>query len=173
MVAGRHEPARCGGFTYLGLLLAVMIIGLTLATVGEVWSTQARREREVQLLFVGDQYRRAIARYYADGQRYPHALADLLQDERFPQIHRQLRRLYPDPMTGRPDWQLLPAGDGGIMGVASSSDRKPIKVANFPAADTAFVDQDCYCAWQFVYRPRRGAHPRPPVPQPPAQSPGS
>jgi type II secretory pathway pseudopilin PulG len=172
MVGAGVAPARGRGFTYLGLLLVVLLIGLTLATVGEVWSTQARRERETQLLFVGDQYRRAIARYYADGRRYPQALADLLLDGRFPQVHRQLRRLYVDPMTGRDDWQLIPSGDGGIMGVASSSQQKPIKVANFPAADAAFVDQDCYCAWQFIYRPARGTHARPSL-VPPAPPPGT
>jgi type II secretory pathway pseudopilin PulG len=152
----------------MGLLFAVVIMGLALSTVGVMWSTQIRREREAQLLFVGDQYRRAIAHYYADGRRYPQALTDMLQDNRYPQIHRQLRRLYVDPMTGKADWQLVPAGDGGIMGVASSSQQKPIKVASFPIADAAFEGAECYCAWQFVYAPRRGA--RPHNAQPPAGS---
>ena len=151
----RRRATRVAGFTFIGLLLVVMLLGLALSTVGVVWSTQIRREREAQLLFVGEQYRRAIARYYADGGRYPAALADMLQDQRFPQVRRQLRKLYADPITGRADWQLIPAGDGGIMGVASSSQDKPIKVANFRHADAAFVGTECYCAWQFAYAPRR------------------
>ena len=164
MVGGQHGRRGIGGFTYLGLLLAVILLGMALASVGVVWSTQIRREREAQLLFVGDQYRLAIARYVADGGRYPASLAAMLQDERFPQVHRQLRRLYVDPMTGSADWDLLPAGDGGIMGVASRSQEKPIKVANFPPADAAFEGAECYCSWQFVYAPRRGLHLRPPTP---------
>jgi type II secretory pathway pseudopilin PulG len=165
MVAGRARRTEAG-FTYLGVLLAVMLLGMALATVGIVWSTQVRREREAQLLFVGDQYRRAIARYVADGGRYPASLAAMLQDARFPQVHRQLRKLYVDPMTGKADWDLLPAGDGGIMGVASRSQARPIKVADFSQADAAFEGAECYCAWQFVYAPRRFGRPLSVPPRP-------
>jgi len=139
------------GFTYLGLLFAVAILGITLATVGVVWSTQIRREREVQLLWVGDQYRSAIARYRTSGGQWPVALADLVEDSRFPVPRRHLRRLYPDPMTGQADWQLIMApGGAGIIGVASNSQAVPIKQTNFAAADAAFDQAQCYCDWKFV-----------------------
>ncbi len=53
------------GFTYLGLLAVVVLIGLLLAAAGEVASTAARREREAQLLWVGHEYRAAIGRYWS------------------------------------------------------------------------------------------------------------
>jgi type II secretory pathway pseudopilin PulG len=151
-----RKRAQCG-FTYLGLLFAVAVLGITLATVGVVWSTQARRQREAQLLWVGDQYRTAIARYRAYGGQLPLALTDLIEDPRVPLPRRFLRRLYPDPMTGQADWQLIMApGGAGIIGVASSSQDKPIKRANFSAADALFADALCYCDWKFVpsSRPR-------------------
>lgn len=164
------------GFTYIGLLFAVAIIGITLATVGVVWSTQGKREREAQLLFVGDQYRQAIGRYRAIGGAFPQSLESLVQDDRFPSARRYLRRLYPDPMTGKADWDLIRAQDGGIMGIASASKDKPIKVANFLQVDSAFEKAECYCDWKFIYVSRgvgrRRLLPGAPVPAPtPDQNP--
>jgi type II secretory pathway pseudopilin PulG len=150
----RRGQLRQAGFTYLGLLFAVAILGITLATIGVVWSTQLRRDREAELLFVGNQYRIAIGRYLMSGGTFPLALTDLLDDKRTPAPRRFLRRLYPDPMTGSADWQLISAPSGGIMGVASSSQGKPIKVAGFDQVDAAFEKAECYCDWKFAYAPR-------------------
>jgi type II secretory pathway pseudopilin PulG len=152
--AAEPSPGRERGFTYLGLLFAIAILGLALSTVGVVWSTQIRRDREVELLFVGDQIREAIGRYYAAGGVYPLQLSDLVQDQRVPEVRRFLRRVYPDPMTGNADWQLILGTGNGIIGVASSSQLKPIKVAQFPDADSDFEKKECYCDWKFVYAPR-------------------
>jgi type II secretory pathway pseudopilin PulG len=149
-------PRQQRGFTYLGLLVAVVILGLMLTVVNRVWSTTEQREREKQLLFVGHAYRMAIASFFASGHRFPSTLDELLKDERFPIPKRHLRRLYPDPMTGRADWTLVLTPDGqGIMGIASSSSAAPIKRRNFDSADVAFNDVDCYCFWQFIYYPNR------------------
>jgi type II secretory pathway pseudopilin PulG len=144
------------GFTYIGLLVAIVIMGLMLTLVGRVWSVSEQRERETQLLFAGDAIRMAIASYYASGHQYPLSLQDLVLDDRSPVPKRHLRRLYADPMaTDTADWTLVPAPDGmGVMGVASSSKLAPIKRKNFSPLDAAFEDSDCYCAWQFVYAPR-------------------
>lgn len=149
-----------GGFTYIGLLFAVAVLGITLATVGIVWSTQIRREKEFELLWIGDQYREAIGRYYAVGGQYPQDLSDLVEDKRFPLVRRYLRKLFPDPMTGQVDWQLIAAPGLGIMGVASSSQGKPIKVAGFGIRDTSFQDTECYCDWKFMYAGRVFRHRR-------------
>jgi type II secretory pathway pseudopilin PulG len=144
------------GFTYVGLLIAVVIMGLLLTVVGRVWKTTELRERETQLLWVGQQYRLAIASYYMSGRGFPRALEDLIQDERFPIPKHHLRRLYPDPMTGKADWTPVLTPDGqGIMGIASSYNGVPIKRKGFEVSDTAFEDADCYCTWQFIYMPRR------------------
>src|SRR6202047_4079916 len=117
------------GFTYLGLLFAVVIIGLMLTVVARVWRTTVQREREAQLLWAGHAYRMAISSYFALGYQYPTTLQDLVTDERFPVPKHHLRRLYVDPMTGHADWSLVltPSGQG-VMGVASSSQAKPIKL---------------------------------------------
>jgi type II secretory pathway pseudopilin PulG len=157
--------ARQRGFTYVGLLIAIVIMGLMLTVAGRVWSTTEQRERETQLLWVGHAYRMAIASYYASGHAYPATLQNLLLDDRSPVPVRHLRRLYPDPVTGAADWLLIPTpGGNGIMGVASSSQRVPIKRKSFEAVDHSFTDTECYCLWQFVYYPNRFNRfsPRPP-----------
>jgi type II secretory pathway pseudopilin PulG len=147
---------RTAGFTYIGLLIAVALLGIALAAAGTVWRTQAKREREQELLFVGGEFRAAIASYYRSGagRQYPQSLADLLEDNRFPEPKHHLRRLYADPMTGLADWTLIAAPSLGITGVASSSQGEPMKKDGFNQADGAFKDKDCYCDWQFVYTPR-------------------
>jgi type II secretory pathway pseudopilin PulG len=154
------------GFTYLGLLMAVAVMGLMLTIVARVWSTTEQREREIQLLFAGHQFRSAIAGYFAHRHHYPQTLQDLLGDQDSPLPQRYLRRLYLDPMTGTPEWQPIPAPGGGIMGVASTSKLMPIKHGNFEPADVSFNTADCYCAWQFVYVPRFTRRPAQTSPQP-------
>jgi type II secretory pathway pseudopilin PulG len=145
--------ARSGGFTYVGLLLAVAIMAAGLAAIGEIASTAAKRDREAELLFVGDQFARAINEYVAaspGAQQYPPTLQDLLADKRYPNIRRHLRRIYPDPMTGRTDWVLVRGPGGGIVGLHSQSLARPLKTASFPQGYESFNGATTYSAWQFV-----------------------
>src|SRR5215469_7562034 len=116
------------GYTYIGLLVSVVLLGMMLTMVARVWSTTEQRERETQLLWIGHAYRMAISSYYSMGHQYPLTLDVLLTDDRFPVPKHHLRQLYADPMTGKSDWTMImtPSGEG-IMGVASSSQSQPIK----------------------------------------------
>jgi type II secretory pathway pseudopilin PulG len=155
--------AREKGFTYLTVLFAVAFMGLGLAVAGQVWRTSLMRDREVELLYAGNQYRRAIERYYVSGlNQYPRALEDLLKDPRKPGTERYLRKLYADPMTGKREWGVVKAPDGGIMGVYSLSEDKPIKIANFAFANRDFAGAGKYADWKFVYSP---ATQQVPIPQ--------
>lgn len=155
---------RQNGFTYIGVLFAVAMLGAGLALTGEVWHTSALREKEAELLRAGDEYRRAIERYYLGGPRqYPRALADLLRDPRQPGIVRHLRRLYPDPVTGGDAWGLVMAPEGGIMGVHSLAEGRPLKTAGFRPRDAAFERATRYSDWRFVYVPAQGGPIKPPA----------
>jgi type II secretory pathway pseudopilin PulG len=162
-----RDPANAAGFTYIGLLIAVVILGVALSAAGTVWRTQAQREREKELLFIGREFRAAIASYYrAGGHQYPREINDLLEDKRWPEPHHHLRRLYVDPMTGAADWTIIRTDMVGITGVASSSNGVPMKKAGFPVEETAFADATCYCDWKFEYVPRnirRSVNPVPAV----------
>ncbi len=151
--------ARCErGFTYLGILIAMALFGVALAATGDVWRTAAQREREQELLFVGNQYRQAFMNYYAGTPagkpRFPRTLDELVEDSRFPVPRRHLRRVYADPMTGKPDWVLLDAPGGGIAGVQSRSEAKPLKTGNFAPPDAKFEGAERYSDWKFAFVPR-------------------
>ena len=114
------------------LLASVLILGLATAGVAELWSTKIQREKEEELLFRLNQYRQAIVQYRTANNRLPKELKDLLEDRARLQIRRYLRRLYPDPMTGKPDWILKTLVDKtgqstGIQDVNSRSTGTPIK----------------------------------------------
>ena len=142
------------GFTYLTVLFVVAFMGLGLAMTGEVWRTTVLRGREAELLWIGNQYRVAIERYYKRGDlRYPRTLDDLLKDPRDPGTRRYLRKRYADPVTGSEEWGLVKAPDGGIMGVYSRSAEKPFKAAGFRMEDKSFEQAAAYSDWKFAYQP--------------------
>jgi len=162
------------GFTYLTLLFIIVFMGVGWSLAGEVWHTSRMRENEAELIFVGNQYRRAIELYFQNGagvaNRYPRELADLLKDSRKPDTQRYLRKLYPDPVTGKSEWGLIKAPDGGIMGVHSLSDDPPIKIANFRIRDLGFEGREKYSEWKFVFTPPSSAIAAPRVSPPAAQT---
>jgi type II secretory pathway pseudopilin PulG len=150
---GRKET----GFTYVALLLSVAIIGIGLAATGQVWSGVGQRDKERELLFVGHEIRNAIKAYAqatpGPVPRYPAKLEDLLQDNRYPGVKRYLRRVYVDPMTGKPEWGIVQAPGGGIQGVYSLSTAKPMKTGNFDYDDRSFEAAPTYAEWRFSYEP--------------------
>jgi type II secretory pathway pseudopilin PulG len=152
--------ARAAGYTYFGVLFLVAVLGAVMGVGGEVWRTTQQREKEQELLFIGNQFRLAIGRYYEQSpppvKRFPPNLEALLRDQRVPGVQRYLRKLYRDPMTGDAEWGLVPAADGGISGVYSLSDGRPIKTANFAGADRDFEGKERYSDWVFYYQPRVG-----------------
>lgn len=166
---------RARGFTYLGALFLVALLAGGLALGGEAWQTTVEREKETELLFAGNQYRRAIGQYYeatpGDPKRYPRTLQDLLQDPRQPGARRYLRKLYPDPVTGAKEWGLVKAPDDGILGVYSLSEAPPRKVAGFRLRDAGFERAKTYADWKFLYTPAQLQAPAGKPPTGPAAEP--
>jgi type II secretory pathway pseudopilin PulG len=162
------------GFTYLTVMFIIAILLGGLAIVGETWETSARREKEAELLFIGNQYRRAIGLYYAATpgpvKRYPREIQDLIKDPRQPSTQRHLRKLYPDPMTGK-EWVVIKGADGGIQGVHSPSEDAPLKVAGFRVRDASFEGAQKYSEWKFIHTPPPAA--AAPGAKPGATTPGS
>ncbi|MDH4567150.1 type II secretion system protein [Pseudomonas sp. BN414] len=141
------------GFTYLGVLFLVMLMGMALAGAGQLWSTSSQRARERDLLWVGSQYAQALRSYYRASPgvaQYPASLEELLEDNRFPEPVRHLRQLYPDPITGSADWGLIRSFDGRIAGLFSQSRQRPLKQAHFPAQWVEFEGTGSFADWRFV-----------------------
>lgn len=149
----RNRHAR--GVMLLALLIGLALSGIALMGAVEVWTLQRQREREQQLLYVGDQYRLAIGRYYyaapaGTPKTLPATLEMLLEDDRFPIPVRHLRRLFPDPITGHAEWGQLRSGER-ILGIYSLSEAKPVKQAGFSLADENFTGRAHYQEWIFSF----------------------
>ena len=145
---GRHA-----GFTYIGLLILVAAMGLALTVVAQLWHTAQMRDKEEELLFVGNEIRRAIGLYIASTGRYPHRLEDLLKDPSFPGVRRSLRKLYRDPITGSTEWGLVKPDENTLVGVYSRSDAQPLKQGGFSRADRSFEAKEKYSEWVFMALP--------------------
>ena len=109
------------GFTYLGVLLALALVGIGLLAASEVWVTSAHRQRRAQMEWIGRQFEQAIGSYYESSpggaRTYPRSLDHLLLDPRYPTARRHLRQVYPNPFSGSTDWSLLRLPDGGIRAI--------------------------------------------------------
>ena len=138
-------------------------MGVWLSATANVWQLRQQREKEKELLFIGQQFQLAIERYarasQGSGRRLPLRLEDLLLDERTLEKRRHLRRIYADPMTGDADWVLVRQADGQIIGVHSLSTEVPLKKAGFGAKYSGFSDASSYADWVFLAAVRTATPP--------------
>jgi hypothetical protein len=81
----------------------------------------------------------------------PTRMDELLQDPRFPQARRHLRKLYADPLAPASEWGLLRQGEA-IVGVYSKAPGTPFRKAGFSEAQAGFENAERYADWRFVVR---------------------
>jgi type II secretory pathway pseudopilin PulG len=163
----RRAPVR--GFTYLSLIVLLMIMGLVAAAALKMGSLMQRAAAEEELLEIGAQFSEALRSYAAatpEGQlKQPRTLQDLLKDPRFPNPRRHLRKIFVDPVTGKAEWGIVWLGDKvGVLGVYSLSNRRPLKVANFDIRFQNMDNRERISDWKFMIAGGDGA---PPVITPP------
>lgn len=142
------------GFAYMALLVVIGASLLALSAAIPDKYHQAKREREAQLLFVGEQYSNAIRSFYENRfvtvKRYPESLSELLEDDRTPEPMHHLRKLYPDPITKSMEWGLIKNEQEQIMGVYSLSEDKPLRT-NYSGHPTVIISGEEYNDIKFVY----------------------
>ena len=151
----RAVRKQTSGLVLLALLIMLILVGVGALGAAEVWSTTLKRERESELLFIGNQYRRAIQDYWkmSPGRRgYPHSVDVLLTDNRFPNPVHHLRRVYRDPMTDTGEFEPIMQANA-MVGVHSVSADAPIKHAGFPPWYQQFENAESYAQWQFIFLP--------------------
>jgi general secretion pathway protein G len=113
------------GFTLIEVLIVITLI-VVLASMGMAsYTNSVQRSREAVLREDLFRMRDAIDQYYADKNKYPQSLADLVTD-------KYLREVPKDPMTNSADtWTTVPAevdvanpaAEPGVYDVKSGSDR--------------------------------------------------
>lgn len=168
---------RQAGFTYLGLIIFVTIIGLVGAATLKIGALLQRAAAEEELLDIGAAFSAALDSYAAatpqGASPYPPSLKELLKDPRVPGVRRHLRKIFVDPLTGKAEWGVVYLGDGttGVVAVHSLSTAKPLKVANFDSRFAGLDNAETISAWRFKARdPALGQGPGQP---PPAPRPGA
>lgn len=88
------------GYAMAALLVTVSIMAILMTALLPVWKQQARREKEAELAFRGEQWARAIYLFTTkNGGQNPPSLDVLVQG-------RYIRKKYKDPMTE--DGEFLP-----------------------------------------------------------------
>jgi len=139
------------GVTYLVVLFLVALVGMGLAALGTVWTIDTQREKERELLFIGEQFGVALHRYYEASpaiKAYPRRLEDLLEDRRHLVPRRYLRQIFADPVTGQRDWVVVMVGDQ-IVAVHSRSQAMPIVRNGFPPEWEAYANAHAHAEWIF------------------------
>lgn len=100
------------GFTFLGAIFLVMLMGIMLGLTGQSWKTIMKREREKELLFRGSQIKEAIENWYNPKYTVPGVapraavhplmdLKDLLQDPYTLTPMRYLPHTYATELDGK------------------------------------------------------------------------
>ena len=139
------------------MLLTLAMVSAAASVVAARWADQDARTREQHLLRIGDQYARALADYLAaapgQDRRPPQQLQQLLLDTRFAGTRRHLRALYPDPVTGRPDWVLVRDARGDIIGLHSASVAQPWAQVALSLAHCELPAARRYADWVFQPSP--------------------
>jgi len=169
--AVRPTRAATRGFMLIGLLVLLALSGWSLSTYTQGAAAARQREAELDLLWIGQQYRQAIESYYRASpgpiKQLPIRFEDLLQDPRYPNPLRHLRRLYRDPLAPDEPWGVVRL-NGLIVGVYSQARGEPFRRVDFGPGLESFTGATSYADWRFIWVP-----PRPPVGGSPAPSTGT
>lgn len=155
MLNNRNSQLQ-SGFSYIGILMLMVLMSISMAGVGLVWHIQLQREKERQLLYIGTTIRKAIGSYYANSPsgsgKYPPSLEALLLDERKILPKRHIRKIYKDPIGQQQEWVLI-MQNKGVIGIHSQSTLKPLRISGFPEVYEGFSKAKSYQDWKFVYVP--------------------
>ena len=159
ILTGKRQSA---GFAYMALLVVIAASLIVLSSaIPDIYQT-AKREREAQFFFAGEQYRLAIKRYYQNpkvsSRVFPDNLKQLLSDDRTAKPSHYLRQIYRDPMTKDGKWGLVLNENNKIIGVYSRSKQKLLR-RNFDSNIVTVIGQTAtgqlsYSDLKFMFSPK-------------------
>jgi type II secretory pathway pseudopilin PulG len=140
----------------IALLISLVLVGIGALAAAKVWSTQLQRERETELLWIGEQYRHAIESYWKSTPSarkvLPSTIDQLVNDNRFATPLHHLRQAYPDPVADYAAFEPIIVNNS-LIGVRSSSREAPLKRVNFPKRYRQFEAAHDLSEWQFIFLP--------------------
>jgi len=107
----RKKRSNEQGYILLTLLLATAVIVIGFSRILPSLVQQGKRQKEMDLIYRGQQYQRGIQLFVRKFGRYPNNLEDLedTNDMRF------IRKRYKDPFTKSGDWRLIHIAPDGTF----------------------------------------------------------
>jgi hypothetical protein len=97
------------GVIFIWILVSFFVMAVLLIAAVQPASIMAKREKEAELVFRGEEYTEAIRLFQQEhGGAYPTKFKQLL--EQGPKKHRYIRRLYRNPFDPEGKWILLGPG---------------------------------------------------------------
>ncbi len=151
---GDRLPKGLRGYAFVAVLVLLALVSIGLAVAGPIWSQQAQRERERDLLRIGLLYAQAIANYrdVSPGslKQYPPSVDALLADSRFVGTLRHLRKAYADPVNPGKPWGLLLDDAGSVKGVYSLSTAVPLARGVVVLEQGLLPAATRYSDWKFI-----------------------
>ncbi|HZZ39835.1 MAG TPA: hypothetical protein VFE06_11940 [Acidobacteriaceae bacterium] len=95
----QHDPED--GFVLLAAIFLCVLLLISVAIAAPKMARSIQRDKELETIHRGEQYRRALQLYYRKFNNYPTSIDQLVETNQI----RFLRKKYADPLTGKDDWK--------------------------------------------------------------------
>ena len=108
------------GFSLAAVIFFLTAASIFIAAVVPAYQMQAKREMELELIFRGEEYTRAIQKYQRRFAVYPSSVDQLVSTNSL----RFLRRAYKDPTTGK-EFRLITINPDGTLSGSKTFTQNP------------------------------------------------
>jgi len=98
------------GYVLIAVIFMCVILLIALAIAAPNIARSIQRDKELETIHRGEQYKRAIKLYYQKFGRYPTSIDQLVETNQI----RFLRKRYTDPLTGKDDWKPVYFGQAHV-----------------------------------------------------------
>jgi type II secretory pathway pseudopilin PulG len=110
MKGHRQEFENEEGYVLLAVIFLTVILLISLAIAAPKVAKSIQRDKDLETIHRGEQYKRAIKLYYQKFGSYPTSIDQLVQTNQM----RFLRKKYTDPLTGKDDWKPVLFGQAHV-----------------------------------------------------------
>jgi type II secretory pathway pseudopilin PulG len=106
----RQENDAEAGYVLLAVIFLTLILLVSLAIAAPKIAVSIQRDKELETIHRGQQYKRALKLYYQKYGSYPTSIDQLKETNEI----RFLRKVYTDPLTGKADWKPVLFGQAHV-----------------------------------------------------------